>query len=371
LFHLKKGWYNELVRSLPLDVEYLNIGTNIPGNIPDATSVSWNITQTYYSVYEYINSINFCTTDKLNTVQHRKPSKYFNANVIDGLKRSAMGYPFTLTSEKNLGIKYPKHIKFEYARYPRNSSQSIQEVTKDVTKMLKKIKLKQDSRASLIDFLYDFRVWANYTGIETIVKLENGFLLNYLYKNLGIINFFIAGSSELCALRRLGEDKYLEELRLFSEQYILKQSQYTKKIHLVPVFVRHRIYKHLGLIKGEMSFLFLNADPINFVDLFPKIKKSKKNVVKREREDFKEFEDLHIYELAKIIKDDWGKVYISARPYLSVMERIVNIEDYYGAENGVSVIRYFLVNAGMWRGEKARKMKKYLNNLLKKYDKRK
>jgi hypothetical protein len=120
-----------------------------------------------------------------------------------------------------------------------------------------------------------------------------------------------------------------------------------------------------------MSFLFLNADPINFVDLFPKIKKSKKNVVKREREDFKEFEDLHIYELAKIIKDDWGKVYISARPYLSVMERIVNIEDYYGAENGVSVIRYFLVNAGMWRGEKARKMKKYLNNLLKKYDKRK
>jgi len=371
LFHLKKGWYNEMVRSLPLDAEYLNIGTKIKGKIQDATSVSWNIAQTYYSIYEYVNSIDFCTTERLDTVKHRKPSKYFNNNVIDRLKNVAMAYPFTLSSEKNLGIKYPKHSKFQYASYPRDRSKSIKDVTNDVLNTLKKIQTRQGCRVSMIDFMYEFRVWANYTGIETIIKLENGFLLDYLYKNLAIINFFIAGSGELCALNMIGEKAYLAALSEFSEKYILKQPQYTKNIYLIPIFIRHRIYKHLSFIKNEIPFLIPESnDPIKFVNLTgdnsQDIKKSNEKIEKI----FFQLNKLSLSDIAMIIEKDWGRVHISAKEYLNAMHKIKSVNDNYGLDTGASVVAYFLANAKGWSGERAKIVKLHLRKLIEDYYKK-
>jgi hypothetical protein len=72
-----------------------------------------------------------------------------------------------------------------------------------------------------------------------------------------------------------------------------------------------------------------------------------------------------IYEIAREIKKDWKKVNYAAAPYLDAMFSLEKIEDPYYADSGRSVVLYFLSNAGSWRGETARRVKKELKELCK------
>jgi len=67
-----------------------------------------------------------------------------------------------------------------------------------------------------------------------------------------------------------------------------------------------------------------------------------------------------LYEIAREIKQDWTKVYFGAVPYLDAMSTLDSIEDNYIMDSGKSIVLYFLSNAGMWRGEVARTIKKEL-----------
>lgn len=69
-------------------------------------------------------------------------------------------------------------------------------------------------------------------------------------------------------------------------------------------------------------------------------------------------------EIATEIKADWKKPYFGAVPYLDAMAWISSPSDMYGADTGKSVVLYFLSNAGTWRGETARRVKKELKELV-------
>jgi len=75
-----------------------------------------------------------------------------------------------------------------------------------------------------------------------------------------------------------------------------------------------------------------------------------------------------ISELATIIQRDWsskGKgVNFAAVPYLNAMRSIESVNDQYGFERGDMIVRYFLGNAGSWRGDVAKAVKKELNARL-------
>lgn len=74
---------------------------------------------------------------------------------------------------------------------------------------------------------------------------------------------------------------------------------------------------------------------------------------------------LHI--IAKIIVSDWGynKIYFGAKPYIDAMFSLNSINDNYIFDSGKSIVAYFLSNAGTWKGETAREVKKHLNKLIK------
>lgn len=78
-------------------------------------------------------------------------------------------------------------------------------------------------------------------------------------------------------------------------------------------------------------------------------------------------EKLPLYIIAKIILSDWGynKINFGAKPYLNAMQSLENITDNYGCDSGKSIVAYFLSNAGTWKGDTAREVKKHLNKLLK------
>lgn len=65
------------------------------------------------------------------------------------------------------------------------------------------------------------------------------------------------------------------------------------------------------------------------------------------------------------IQSDWTKVNFAAVPYLQAMFALRRVDDDYGFASGKSVVRYFLANAGSWRGDTARRVKAELKSMIK------
>ena len=72
-----------------------------------------------------------------------------------------------------------------------------------------------------------------------------------------------------------------------------------------------------------------------------------------------------IHEIALEIRADWKNIYFGAKPYLDAMGSLESIDDSYGWDSADTIVRYFIANAGTWRGETARRVKAELRSLLK------
>lgn len=72
-----------------------------------------------------------------------------------------------------------------------------------------------------------------------------------------------------------------------------------------------------------------------------------------------------IRDYAYDIERDWTKPYFGAVPYIRAMRELDTVNDMYGQDDAKSVIMYFLANAGTWRGETARRIKKELKGMIK------
>lgn len=70
-----------------------------------------------------------------------------------------------------------------------------------------------------------------------------------------------------------------------------------------------------------------------------------------------------IYQIAREIRADWKKPYFGAVPYLDAMGDLDSIRDPYMYDSGESIVRYFLANAGTWRGDTAKRVKAELKAL--------
>lgn len=71
-----------------------------------------------------------------------------------------------------------------------------------------------------------------------------------------------------------------------------------------------------------------------------------------------------LYDIAREIRRDWPKPYFGAVPYIDAMRLLNSPQDNYGADTGDTIVRYFLANAGTWRGETARRVKAELRAML-------
>jgi hypothetical protein len=69
-------------------------------------------------------------------------------------------------------------------------------------------------------------------------------------------------------------------------------------------------------------------------------------------------------DIAREIRQDWAKVNFAAAPYLDAMSTLTSVQDNYFQDSGTSIVRYFLANAGSWRGEKARSIKAELKAMV-------
>jgi hypothetical protein len=70
-------------------------------------------------------------------------------------------------------------------------------------------------------------------------------------------------------------------------------------------------------------------------------------------------------EIAGDIRRDWKNVNYAAKPYLDAMLSLNSINDNFYADDGRSIVAYFLSNASTWRGPVAKAIKAELNAMLK------
>ena len=70
-----------------------------------------------------------------------------------------------------------------------------------------------------------------------------------------------------------------------------------------------------------------------------------------------------IKDIAFEIKREWKNVSPYAKPYLDAMTTLNSIEDNYYLDTAEEVVIRFLCNAGSFKGEAARRLKKELRSL--------
>ena len=80
--------------------------------------------------------------------------------------------------------------------------------------------------------------------------------------------------------------------------------------------------------------------------------------------ELEKFASRPLWQIAKEIQQDWHPVNVAARPYLEAMTSLDSIKDYYGADSGLSIVGYFLVNSSQWRGPKAKDIKMELKSMM-------
>lgn len=72
--------------------------------------------------------------------------------------------------------------------------------------------------------------------------------------------------------------------------------------------------------------------------------------------------------IAGEITRDWKKMADAeqhpAHPHVDAMLRLEKITDRYAAESGETIVRYFLANAGGWRGPVAQRVKAELRDMV-------
>jgi hypothetical protein len=69
--------------------------------------------------------------------------------------------------------------------------------------------------------------------------------------------------------------------------------------------------------------------------------------------------------IAEDIRDHWTNVYFGAVPYLRAMRQLNWVTDQYGADDGETIVNYFVnSNAATWRGPDARRIKAELRGMI-------
>lgn len=258
-FFLKKGLYNEMAYCLATPKSYLNVGRRIDTEEWKNRFPSWSIITAYYAIYEFTSTLAVATFGTLNPKQHLASINSLEAGGFSSICKVVNFYPFNLPMPPKRSLKSLRgHQTFwsnKYAAYPRDGSSSIYELESNYLSLIALHK-------SFIHHLYEFRVWANYTGIETLLRLENGGLLAFLYRNLQTLIFFAAIQAELTALALLGEAKFTEIIQEAVILQIPRHGFFDLSAEWYPAILRMRLYQAAGILSTSAGdFIPKHLDP--------------------------------------------------------------------------------------------------------------
>ena len=264
---LRRGWYNELAFAMPLRESLIGLSfRDIVRNQDISNSrfvfPSWRIVSAYYALYFFLRSVTLQKEPNVNLQRHNSTIKDFKHNVVPVVESNIWSFPFDIAwtpgikvfKRKTVVAQLP-HLSYKYAQHPREPNRSPIESFEFIRGYFRQRAKARKNPATynLIDLLRELRVWANYIDIDNLINLWGPGYRTFLDQNLSTLLFFLAGVGELGFRAVRGERKYLVQMQSFYDQFVCSNHEVENAFSRSPMFHRMRIYRELGLIRGEIK----------------------------------------------------------------------------------------------------------------------
>lgn len=264
---LKRGWYNELAFLTPLKISTLGISfaeisTNQSLSERRFAFPSWRIIPAYYSIYFYIRSMALQKQPNFRLQEHSSAIASFKNNLLNPLETVLWKFPFDISYtpgkavlKSRLLLRKLSHTRAGYCDHPRAPRLKADEIFQHIyTSFKRKARAKaRKDKYTLIDYMHDFRVWANYLNIDDLLRLSGSGYKSFLDQNLSLLLFFIGGLTEICHIGVLGEKSYLWELKSISDLMVKNNSMSGEEFRSTSLFQRNQIYHSMGIVHGVIE----------------------------------------------------------------------------------------------------------------------
>jgi len=264
---LRRGWYNELAFSFPLKTSTLgltfaDIHSNRESSDDRFVFPSWRIVSAYYACYFYLRSLALQKEPAVNLQRHDATVNAFKFNVVSVLSGNLWAFPFDLSwapetrvSREQLPIRTLPHLQYRYAAHPRPPYRSPVESFEFVYDHFRRRakQRKNPTKYTILDFLREFRIWANYIDIDNLLSLWGSGYRAFLDQNLSTIVFFLAAISEFGFIAVRGPSVYLSELQSFYDRFICNNLELEQCFANTPTYQRMVIFSQIGIINENIK----------------------------------------------------------------------------------------------------------------------
>lgn len=261
---LLRGWYNELSFAFPLRSSTLGLRfRDVEANKKDAESrlmfPSWRFIQAYYAIYFYARCLSQMKTSTFRLERHGATLNTFGHGVLAACESTVWPWPLSIrhspgrrVRRSTLPIRQLPHLQYGYARHPRAPYRTPQESYEYVRVQLRKRALSRgkDSTYTLVDFLYDFRVWANYRDIDSLLALWGPGYRAIIDMNLSVLLFFIGSAAELAFAAAVGETAYLDQLQHLYDAFVSRDRHLRIEFPSCPLFQRLQVFRGTGIVSS-------------------------------------------------------------------------------------------------------------------------
>jgi hypothetical protein len=275
---LKRGWYNELSFLLPLKISTLglsfpDIAINQSISEKRFAFPSWRIVPAYYSLYFYIRAMALQKQANFRLQEHSSAIATFKNNLLSPLETVLWKFPFDISYtpgkaviKSRLLLRQLSYTRYGYCDHPRPPRLKADETFEHIyTTFKRKARRKaRQGKYTVIDYMHDLRVWANYLNIDDLLRLSGAGYKSFIDQNISLLLFFIGGLSEICYIGVSGEEAYLRELNTISDLMIKNKSMSGEEFRCTSLFQRHLIYNAMGIVKNviEPTLTPNHNDPI-------------------------------------------------------------------------------------------------------------
>ncbi len=259
---LLRGWYNELSFAFPLRSSTLGLRfRDVEANKKDAEIrfmfPSWRFIQAYYAIYFYARCLCQMKTSTFRLERHGATLNTFSHGVLASCESTIWPWPLSIRYSPGRRVRRSTlppwqraHLGYRYARHPRAPHRTPQQSYEFVREQLqKRAKIRgNDSTYTLVDFLYDFRVWANYRDIDSLLALWGPGYRAIIDMNLGALLFFIASSAEIAFAASLGEEAYLGKLQHLYDGFVSRDDHLRREFPSCPLYQRLQVLRGTGIV---------------------------------------------------------------------------------------------------------------------------
>ncbi len=191
--------------------------------------------------------------------EHNAAAKAFKSNVLWPLRRALLWFPLDTSVSRGLPqrrrdiLRRWPHLRFNYAKHPRPPHRTPLELHRHVCSVFRRrLGLARGSVYTLLDYLRDFRVWANYVDVDELLSLWGTGYRSFLDQNLATILFFLAGIGEISYLAVAGEQQFIAAAQRFYDLSSSISEGVAREFVHSPMAQRLAIYQSLGLLRGEV-----------------------------------------------------------------------------------------------------------------------